>query len=144
MLLDYYRLLGVPENAQIGEIRSAYRKLALKHHPDKHPGDKESERKFKEVSAAYNVLSDDRQRERYDRERRRTRERPRPNSGTSSTGWIYIDPWGSMRGQANRMRVTPIFGMNAGVMPTFGAFQVEPTYCANPFQVELWMRERKI
>ena len=63
---DYYELLGVDRKASADEIRSAYRKLALKYHPDRNPGDKEAERKFKEISEAYDVLSDDKKRPLYD------------------------------------------------------------------------------
>jgi molecular chaperone DnaJ len=63
---DYYELLGVGRNATTDEIRAAYRKLALKYHPDRNPGDKEAEKKFKEISEAYDVLSDDERRRLYD------------------------------------------------------------------------------
>ena len=56
---DYYSILGVAKDASEGEIKKAYRKLALKYHPDKNPGCKDSERQFKEVSEAYAVLSND-------------------------------------------------------------------------------------
>ena len=64
---DYYALLGIDRKATTEEIRAAYRKLALKLHPDRNPGDKEAERKFKEVSEAYDVLSDAEKRGLYDR-----------------------------------------------------------------------------
>lgn len=63
---DYYDILGVSRNASKDELKKAYRKMALKHHPDKNPGDSESEEKFKEAAEAYEVLSDDRKRSRYD------------------------------------------------------------------------------
>ena len=56
---DYYDILGVSKSASKDEIKKAYRKLALKYHPDKNKGDKASEAKFKEASEAYHVLSDD-------------------------------------------------------------------------------------
>ncbi len=63
---DFYEILGVDKNASKDEIKKAYRKLALKYHPDKNKGDKESEEKFKEVAEAYSVLSDDNKKARYD------------------------------------------------------------------------------
>ena len=63
---DYYEVLGVSKNASDDEIKKAFRKLALKYHPDKNPGDKEAEAKFKEISEAHEVLSDKQKRARYD------------------------------------------------------------------------------
>jgi molecular chaperone DnaJ len=63
---DYYEVLGVPRNASEQEIKSAYRKLALKHHPDRNPGDRQGEERFKEAAEAYGVLGDPDKRRRYD------------------------------------------------------------------------------
>lgn len=63
---DYYEVLGIDRGASGDVIKSAYRKLALKYHPDRNPGDTEAEEKFKEASEAYSVLSDDQKRQRYD------------------------------------------------------------------------------
>lgn len=63
---DYYEVLGVPKNASADDIKKAYRKMAIKYHPDKNPGDKEAEEKFKEAAEAYDVLSDSEKRQKYD------------------------------------------------------------------------------
>jgi molecular chaperone DnaJ len=64
---DYYKALGVGKNASDEEIKKAYRKLARQYHPDRNPGDKKAEERFKEISAAYDVLSDADKRKAYDR-----------------------------------------------------------------------------
>lgn len=64
---DYYNILEIQRNATPDEIKKAYRKMAIKYHPDKNPGDKESEKRFKEISEAYEVLSDTNKRQLYDR-----------------------------------------------------------------------------
>ena len=63
---DYYEVLGVSKTATADEIKSAYRKLAMKYHPDRNPGNKEAEEKFKEAAEAYDVLHDAEKRQRYD------------------------------------------------------------------------------
>ena len=63
---DYYKILGVERKASADEIRKAYRKLAMQYQPDKNPGDKKAEDKFKEINEAYQVLSDEQKRARYD------------------------------------------------------------------------------
>ena len=67
MKADYYELLGCAKNASAEELKKAYRKLAMQYHPDKNPGDKAAEQKFKEISEAYDVLRDDQRRAAYDR-----------------------------------------------------------------------------
>ena len=63
---DYYEVLGVDKNADEATLKKAYRKLALQYHPDKNPGNKEAEEKFKEAAEAYGVLSDPEKRKVYD------------------------------------------------------------------------------
>ncbi|MFZ4462172.1 MAG: DnaJ domain-containing protein [Patescibacteria group bacterium] len=63
---DYYASLGVPKTATETEIKKAYRKLAMQHHPDRTKGDKASEQKFKEITEAYETLSDAKKRKQYD------------------------------------------------------------------------------
>ncbi|MBR4240076.1 MAG: molecular chaperone DnaJ [Prevotella sp.] len=63
---DYYEVLGVSKEASEDEIKKAYRKIAIKYHPDRNPGDKEAEEKFKEAAEAYSVLSDQQKRQQYD------------------------------------------------------------------------------
>lgn len=67
---DYYKVLGVAENATAAEIKKTYRKLAVKYHPDKNQGDKAAEDRFKEISEAYYVLSDEKRRAEYDQMRK--------------------------------------------------------------------------
>ena len=64
---DYYEVLGIGRDANEADIKKAYRKLAKQYHPDVNPGDKDAEAKIKEISEAYEVLSDPQKRSRYDR-----------------------------------------------------------------------------
>ena len=64
---DYYKILGVSKTATEKEIKSAFRKLAQRYHPDKNPGDNKAEEKFKEINEAYEVLGDPQKRAKYDR-----------------------------------------------------------------------------
>src|SRR5215470_5141379 len=64
---DYYELLGVDRGAAADDLKKAYRKLAMQWHPDRNPGDKAAEQKFKDINEAYDVLKDDQKRAAYDR-----------------------------------------------------------------------------
>jgi molecular chaperone DnaJ len=91
---DYYQTLGVPKNASAAEVKKAYRKLAQKHHPDANAGDKEAEERFKEVSAAYDVLGDAERRKQYDQ--------VRDMAASGFTG--FGAPGGSWPGSGQRVR----------------------------------------
>jgi len=64
---DYYSILGISKNAGAEDIKKAYRKLAVKYHPDKNAGNKEAEEKFKQINEAYEVLSDPEKKKKYDK-----------------------------------------------------------------------------
>src|SRR5205809_7017854 len=64
---DFYDILGVAKSADADTLKRAYRKLAMQYHPDRNPGDKSSEQKFKDISEAYDILKDDQKRAAYDR-----------------------------------------------------------------------------
>src|SRR5437867_162396 len=66
---DYYQVLGVPKNAPQADVKKAYRKLAQQHHPDRNRGNKDAEDRFKQISAAYDVLGDPEKRKQYDQVR---------------------------------------------------------------------------
>ena len=91
---DYYEVLGVQKNATADELKKAYRKLALKYHPDRNPGDKEAEEKFKEAAEAYDVLSDADKRARYDQFGHNMGPQGFPGGGggfSSAGGWSMED-----------------------------------------------------
>ena len=67
MKRDYYEVLGVSKSATADELKKAYRKVAMQYHPDRNPGDKAAEEKFKEAAEAYEVLSDAQKKSQYDR-----------------------------------------------------------------------------
>ncbi len=88
--IDYYSIMGVPKSASASEIKSAYRKLAMKYHPDRNPGSKEAESKFKDINEANEVLSDPKRRQTYDqlgKDWRQGREfNPPPSGGGARSG----------------------------------------------------------
>lgn len=85
---DYYEVLGVEKSASADEIKRAYKKLAIKYHPDKNPGNKEAESKFKEAAEAYDVLSDEQKKAQYDRF---GHEGLKGSGGFSSGGFSFDD-----------------------------------------------------
>lgn len=72
-MADWYQILGVREDVTEEELKNTYRKLAKKYHPDSHPDDKECERRFQEISEAYNILSNEKKRRKYDEERKKAK-----------------------------------------------------------------------
>src|SRR5450432_4294622 len=92
---DYYEVLGVARGADAGELKRAYRKLAMELHPDKNPGNHESEAGFKEASEAYQVLSDPEKRQMYDRFGHQA---PRMGQGFGDVGDIF-SAFGDIFGQ---------------------------------------------
>ena len=68
--MDYYRILEIKEDADFSEIKKKYRKLAIKYHPDKNPGDDEAVKKFREIREAYEILGDEKKRKEYDNKRK--------------------------------------------------------------------------
>lgn len=110
---DYYEVLGVAKNATADEIKKAYRKKAIQYHPDKNPGDKEAEAKFKEAAEAYDVLSNDDKRARYDQFGHAAFENG--GAGGFNAGGFNMEDIFSMFGD--------IFGGHAGGGGGFGGFE---------------------
>jgi molecular chaperone DnaJ len=98
---DYYHVLGVPKNATATEIKKAYRKLAQKHHPDANPGNQQAEDRFKEISAAYDVVGDEEKRKQYDQVR-----------DMAASGFGGGFPGGGFPG--GRVRVEDVGGFDVG------------------------------
>lgn len=112
---DYYKILGVDRNAPEKEIKSAYRKLARKYHPDVNPGDKAAEEKFKEVSEAYEVLSDKDKRSRYDQFGQYWEQMGQPGAQGQAPPWdTFTFDYGGAAGQGQ-----PDFGGAEGFSDFF-------------------------
>jgi curved DNA-binding protein len=97
---DYYKTLGLERNAKEDDIKRAYRKLALQYHPDRNPGDKQAEDRFKEINEAYQVLSDPAKRARYDQlgdSYARWQQRGAPADSFNWEDWTTTSPSGGVR-----------------------------------------------
>lgn len=97
---DYYKILDVERSASEDEIKRVYRKLALQYHPDRNPGDKQAEERFKEINEAYQVLSDPAKRARYDQlgeSYTRWQQRGAPRGGFNWEDWATSSPGGNVR-----------------------------------------------
>lgn len=118
---NYYETLGVGENASVEEIKKAYRNLAKKYHPDAHPGDKQAENRFKEISEAYTVLSDPEKRKQYDQMRRYGFSGTGPQSGGGFQGFDFGDVFrGQGRARGGRQRTQR--GSTSDDFFSFGGF----------------------
>ena len=116
---DYYEVLGVERSADLEEIKKAYRRLAIKHHPDKNPGDKSAEEKFKELGEAYEALSDEQKRAAYDRFGHAAFD-ARARAGAGAWAGSFHDPFEIFR---------DVFGGGAGGLfdAFFGGGRRDPT-----------------
>lgn len=127
---DYYKTLGVDRKATQAEIKRAYRKLALQFHPDRNPGDKKSEEKFKEINEAHQVLSDPSKRARYDQlgeSYANWQQRGAPAGGFNWDDWFTTAPSGNVRVEVGDLEdllgggFSDFFARIFGGMPDMGS-----------------------
>jgi curved DNA-binding protein len=116
---DYYKILGVERTATQDEIKKAYRKLAMKFHPDKNPGDKKAEEKFKEINEAHEVLSDPKKRSRFD-QLGESYAQWQQSGGRGNFNWDdwFTNPGGGQR-QGQRVQVGDLNDMFGGDFSDF-------------------------
>ena len=107
---DFYKALGVSEDASESDIKKAYRKLSRKYHPDLNPGDAAAEKKFKEISEAYDVLSDKKQREEYDQIRRYGAAGMGGFGGGGYTGYPGADAFGGFSNGGAGINIDDLLG----------------------------------
>lgn len=128
---DFYTILGISREAKEDEIKSAFRRLALKYHPDRNPGDKNAEEKFKEINEAYQVLSDSQKRARYDQLGSEYSRWQR--SGGAPGGFNWEDWFTTPRGGGVRVEMGDLDSILGGGFSEFfrrifGGMDVEPGY----------------
>ena len=107
---DYYKALGVAKDAPADEIKKSYRKLARKYHPDANKGDAKAEERFKEISEAYDVLSDEKRRKEYDEARVAVRRRRPPDAGPAAGGGFAASTWATCSAAPARAAAGPAAG----------------------------------
>jgi curved DNA-binding protein len=116
---DYYQILGVSRSAGAEEIRKAYRKLAMQYHPDRNPGDKQAEERFKEINEAYQVLNDPQKRAHYDRvgsAYSNWQRRGAPSGGFDWSQWASGAPGGT---RVEYGDLNDLFGGDSGLFSDF-------------------------